>query len=95
MTYYMDVLSHCNITNSIDEFKDGIYKYFVPVASIYQKGIGILVKGSLNAIHTMQPFRIGFDTKETLDFTDSESSLTVPPDLIGLLKVLLNQNMEH
>lgn len=76
MTYFFRDLCEIKISDEIVDFiKKKNYKNFVPIASIYQTGVGYAIKGNRNVIETMQPYRIDFNKDFTIDFN---SSLIVP-----------------
>lgn len=74
LTFSDDVISTYNTSQ---------YKKFVPIASIYQTGVGYIVKEKRNEIHTMTPFRIEFGKDKILNFTEK---IIVPNDIEFTIK---------
>lgn len=59
------------------------YKKFVPIASVYQTGVGYMVKGKRNEAHTMTPFKIEYGADKILNFTEK---MIVPNDIEFTIK---------
>lgn len=61
-----------------NKYADKNYKSFVPIACRYQTGIGYMIKGKRNVIHTMRPFVISYGKTKLLNFT---KQIFVPKDI--------------
>lgn len=70
MTYYFTELLHQTVSESVlEEIAGQNLPMYVPVASVYQTGVGFLADGERRYCETVQPFEIEYGQPYTLDLT--------------------------
>lgn len=81
--FFKDVYNISSFNEETAFYKDTGYKSFVPIACRYQTGIGYMIKGKRNVVHTMRPFVIYGGQPKLLNFT---KQIFVPNDIVFKIK---------
>ena len=73
MTYFFNEIYKAKPISSQEKerFKGKNYKKFIPVACLYQTGIGYIINNSRKSVFTMQPYLIDYDKEFIFDLNEN------------------------